>query len=1174
MLHLHRAERADGLVEALCELVEKPLEDPMAAEVVSVPTRGVERWLAQRLSMHLGAAPGRADGVCANFQFPFPGRLIGGAVAAASGIDRDTDPWLPERSVWPLLTVVDECLGEAWMAPLAAHLGVSEPGGDPAWKAHRFAALRRLADLYDRYGVHRPEMIRAWASGGGAPDADGNPLPPDLAWQAELWRRLRYRICLPSLAERLAGACPRLESGAARLDLPSRLSLFGLTRLPASYVQVLRALAVGRDVHLFLLHPSPTLWSAVSAVVAGEPLSSWRRDREPTARLARHPLLASWGVDAREMQLILTAGDNSGTTDDHRLIPGTAAGTTLLARIQSDIRADRNPPGLALPGGADNRAPLAGADHSIQIHSCHGQARQVEVLRDAILHLLAGDPTLEVRDVIVMCPDIETFAPLIHATFGAGDAAEADDITVAPAVAAGGANGAAPNLRVRLADRSLRQTNPVLGVLAELLDLATERLTASQVLDLAGREPVRRRFGFDDEGLARLDQWVADTGVRWGLDAGHRAPFKLDWLEANTWRAGLDRVLVGVAMAEDGARMVGSVLPLDDVGSGDIDLAGRFAEFVDRLHRAVGSFNQPKGLVAWAQDLTAAADALTATADADGWQRIQLQALVDDAVSEATFSAAVTEEPLTLPEIRALMADRLRGRPTRANFRTGHLTMCTLVPMRSVPHRVVCLLGLDDGVFPRQTGQDGDDIIGRRPHIGDRDARIEDRQLLLDALLAATEHLIVTYAGRDERTNAERPPAVPVGELLDVIDRTVRLPEGEGPGEARQRVVVNHPLQPFDGRNFTAGALVADTVWSFDPVALGGARSLSRQRRDEPPFLAGPLPPAGRPLVELDQLVRFAQHPVNAFLRQRLLITLGDRADEVTDAVPIELDALEQWGVGQRILDGRLAGTPAQACLNAEAARGLLPPGALAGPVLDRVVPIVEGLVEASQSVAGDSAEVGSSEVNVALPDGRLLVGTVTGVGDGLLRSVTYSRVGPKHRLAAWVRYLALTAAHPEEAIEAVTIGRRRADGPKSGPVTVARLAARAGDADARRGWAVAQLTGLIALYDRGMCAPLPIYCQTSAAYVFARRQGQSPEAAAEKARKAWESSYDFPKEDQELGHQLVLGGKRPLREVLSTPLGVVEAEPGWPLDEPTRFGAYARRLWDGVLDVEELVDR
>jgi exodeoxyribonuclease V gamma subunit len=489
-----------------------------------------------------------------------------------------------------------------------------------------------------------------------------------------------------------------------------------------------------------------------------------------------------------------------------------------------------------------------------------------------------------------------------------------------------------------------------------------------------------------------------------------------------------------------------------------------------------------------------------------------------------------------------------------------------------VPHRVVCLLGLDDGVFPRQTGRDGDDIIGRHPQIGDRDARIEDRQLLLDALLAATEQLVITYAGRDERTNAERPPAVPIGELLDVIDRSVHRPDGST--EARTQVVVHHPLQPFDGRNFTAGALVADRVWSFDPVALDGARSLAQQCVETPVFLSGPLPRSRQSLVELDQLVRFAQHPVNAFLRQRLQITLGDRSDDVTDAVPIELDALEQWGVGQRLLDARLAGIAAQAAVNAEAARGLLPPGDLAGPVLDRVSPIVDGLVQASESIVGGSGEVGSSEVNVALPDGRRLVGTVAGVSDSLLRSVTYSRVGPKHRLAAWVRYLALTATHPERPLEAVTIGRDRSDAPRGCQVTVARVAAFAGDADERRTWALGHLTDLIALYDLGMCAPLPLYCQTSAAYAEGRRQGLTTILAARKAQQAWESPYNFDKEDKEQGHQLVLGGVWSFDQILAALRRDEEGGPSWPGDEPSRFGVFARRLWDGLLAVEELTDR
>jgi exodeoxyribonuclease V gamma subunit len=270
-------------------------------------------------------------------------------------------------------------------------------------------------------------------------------------------------------------------------------------------------------VHLLLLHPSPALWARVAAVTGDGP-AVVRRAGDPTASLPENRLLASWGQDARELQLVLARG---GEAEDHHH-PTPVPEGTLLARLQADVRADRRRPGPPPAGAQDLRPPLDPGDRSVQVHACHGRARQVEVLRDTILHLLAEDPALEPRDVIVMCPDIETFAPLIQATFGAGEAADEDDELEAlpPEVRP-------PDLRVRLADRALRQTNPVLGVVAQLLDLADGRLTASQVLDLADREPVRRRFRLDDDDLVRIERWVAASGVRWGLDAQHRAPFQL-----------------------------------------------------------------------------------------------------------------------------------------------------------------------------------------------------------------------------------------------------------------------------------------------------------------------------------------------------------------------------------------------------------------------------------------------------------------------------------------------------------------------------------------------------------------------------------------------------------------------------------------------------------------------
>jgi exodeoxyribonuclease V gamma subunit len=1152
MLHVHRAERADGLVEALRALLAEPPDDPFATEVVSVPTRGMERWLSQRMSDRLGASPGRADGVCANVAFPAPRRLVGDAVAVASGIEADTDPWLPERAVWPLLEVVDACLHEPWLADLCAHLGGAGDGADLVKRARRLATLRHLAELFDRYALHRPDLLLGWARG------DDGAVPAEHRWQAELWRRLRERIAVPDLAERVAGACARLREDPAILDLPPRLSIFGLTRLPAGQVRVLRALADGRDVHLFLLHPSPELWRRVAEAIAGWP-PVVRRAEDPTATLPASRLLASWGADAREMQLVLGAAAHA----DHHHPVGHRA-DTLLGRIQADVRADREPPGPPLPGVPDARPLLDPADRSLRVHACHGRARQVEVLRDAILHLLEEDPTLEPRDVIVMCPDIETFASLIQATFGAGEVAEdfvfgrdvsqsdtsQDYLTVPEDVRP-------PDLRVRLADRALRQTNPVLGVVARLIELAGERVTASQVLDLVDREPVRRRFDLDDDDLARIERWVADSGIRWGLDAEHRAPFKLDALGAGTWRAGLDRVLVGVAMTEAGQRLFEGVLPLDDVDSGAIELAGRFAELVDRLGAALDALGAAQDVAGWTGALATAVDALTAVTRRDAWQRAELDRLLSDVTAEAGANAT----RLALPEVRMLLAERLQGRPTRANFRTGHLTICTLMPMRSVPHRVVCLLGMDEGVFPRKSPRDGDDLALRDPHVGDRDPRSEDRQLLLDALMSATDRVIATYTGNDERTNTQRPPAVPLNELLDVADRTVRTPEGA----ARDRVVVRHPLQPFDPRNFAPGALVEGTPWSFDAVTLEGARALQGDRVRMDVFLPGPLPPPDAPVVELADLVRFAERPVRAFLRGRLGITVGEFDDEVSDALSVELDGLGEWSVGSRLVEGVLGGAELGDCVRAEMARGTLPPGLLARPVIARMRPIVEEIAAAARELLEPGAHPGSVDVRVALADGRRIGGTVAGVCGDVLRTVTYSRLSARHRIAVWVRLLALTAAHPDRPFQAVTVGRARSGAPDGARVTLSR-SRPIGAERARVG-----LERLVDLWERGMREPLPLACLSSAAYATAAREGRD---AAKAARGAWESGWAYPREDADPEHQLVFGGVLPLDALLGIPPAPGEAGIGWDDGEPTRFGRLARRLWDDLLTSEEVTDR
>lgn len=1116
-LQIHRSERADVLVRGLGALLADVPLDPFTPEVVAVPSKGVERWITQTLSESLGSATG--DGICANVDFPSPTRVVAEALTAGTGVDPRDDPWVEHRLTWVLLEVVEKCGTEPWCATLGRHLGMLDGQYD---LGRRVATAAKLAALFTGYGAQRPGMLRDWAAGR---DTDGfdSALAEDLTWQAELWRRVRTEIGSDSPAERCRQACERLRREPGLVELPERLSVFGATRLTTEQLLVLEALAEHRDVHLWLPHPSRVLWDRVTARDEAEVVA--RRD-DPTVDVPQHPLLRSCGRDARELQVRLGAvprarvehleGEGEGEG-------GTSPGDTLLTRLQDDLRADRPPTGAP-------DSPALHDDRSLHVHACHGRQRQVEVLREVLLGMLADDPGLELRDVIVMCPDIESYAPLISAVFG-----DLDELDQSAAAHPG------HGLRVRLADRSLRQTNPVLTVVARLLELADARLTASEVLDLAAMPPVRRRFGLDDDALELVGDWVRRSGVRWGLDAQARAPYHLDGIRQNTWQAGLDRVLVGAAMDEDELRTLGLALPLDDVESNDVSLAGRVAELVDRLSAALGSMSRRQPLAWWVDALVEAVRNLTAVPSPDDWQVEEARRQLTDVLVSAGDRARTVE--LGLSDVRALLAQRLRGRPTRANFRTGHLTMCTMVPMRSVPHRVVCLLGLDDGVFPRGTHVDGDDVLSRLPRVGERDPRAEDRQLFLDAVLAAGERLVVLYTGADERTGAERPPSVPLGELLDVVEQM-----GAG------RVVVRHPLQPFDARNFEAARLGQPGPFSFDHASYDGARALSGPRTRSEPFLTEPLPqvdPAG--VVELDALVRFLEHPVRGFLRQRLELTAIDEGEEADDAIPTEAKGLADWRVGDRLLQAGLGGAAKDEAVRAERLRGELPPGALGTAILDPIARRVEVLVTRTAGLRSGTAE--AVDIAADLGEGLQLAGTVPGVyGDRVVR-VEYSRLSAKHRIRSWVYLLALVCAEPGREWCAATVGRDGED-----PVMSALTAPGLDEVQH-------VLRTLARLHRAGLREPLPLAPKTSWAYADLRHRGSPPRAAQARAALEWHKRLADGREfgDFDDAEHLRVWGRAQLGDLLAVvPVG------GEPYDdEPHRFGQLARQVFSPVLERE-----
>ncbi|MDO9497447.1 MAG: exodeoxyribonuclease V subunit gamma, partial [Nocardioides sp.] len=392
-LQLHRAPRTDQLADALGELLASPLDDPFAEEVVVVPAKGVERWLTQRLSHRLGVGPRGGDGVCAGVRFLNPRSLV------SLLLDRERDDvWDPDRMVWPLLATIDASLDEPWCATLAAHLGHGLEGDERLLRRNRrYSVARRLAGLFASYAVQRPQLVTDWREGRDT-DGVGGELDADLAWQPELWRRLLERVDAEPPDLRHARTLELLAAGGDGLDLPPRLSLFGHTRLPVTEVALLRALGEHRDVHLWLPQPSPALWDALTGAGGVVP-----RSDDTSADLVDHPLLASLGRDTRELRRVLDGLD--GLTVGAVDLPDT-----MLGWLQSDLRANRAPD-PALRAARVRRAD----DRSLQVHACHGPARQIDVLREVLVGLLQDDPTLEPRDIVVMCPDIETYAPLISA---------------------------------------------------------------------------------------------------------------------------------------------------------------------------------------------------------------------------------------------------------------------------------------------------------------------------------------------------------------------------------------------------------------------------------------------------------------------------------------------------------------------------------------------------------------------------------------------------------------------------------------------------------------------------------------------------------------------------------------------------------------------------------------
>ena len=624
----------------------------------------------------------------------------------------------------------------------------------------------------------------------------------------------------------------------------------------------------------------------------------------------------------------------------------------------------------------------------------------------------------------------------------------------------------------------------------------------------------------------------------------------------------MDRLLTGVFASDRTVGSIGGLTPVTGLEGGDLDAAGRLAEIVNRL-----SWFQRRAAerLAASQWKTLLIDVVELLGDLEWgleWQRIDLHRDLEDLFAGAT----PTDEPLLgISDVRALLAPLTATRPSNVNHRTGDLTVCTLMPMRSVPHRVICLMGMDDERFPRNPARDGDDLLALHPVLGSGDPTSEDRQLLLDAVLAASDQLIITFSGRDEYSNAPLPPAVPIAELLEEIDAMVDTESG---ALASEVIRTEHPLQAFDPMNFTDGALIRDRPWGFDPHMLGGARALLTPSAPAFQPVSSPFAPATGGVLALSDLITFFAHPIKTFVETRLGIRLPDRNEPRSDTIPLELNHLQKWAVGDRLLSGALAGYDRADILATLVGSRQFPVGSLAAKDVDDVIAQVDVLMTAFEQEGFSRRPPISRRVDISFDGLPRVVGVVGSIIDDTVTKARYSNVRPKNLLSLYIELLALAATHPETAWQARLLGRNEEALPD-----ITTLRSTSGTREERLAWGQTGLEILIDLYSRGMTEPIPLFERSS--YLLASKARPSDIKKAWDIRKAWEDGYDqghqvtrWPKgECGDPYHVIAFGQVLPYDLLIGIPPRADELGSDWPAGV-SRFEVLARRAWQPILSL------
>jgi len=1050
VFYLYHSNQLDVLKELMAHFIAKdPLANPFDEEQVLVQSPGMAQWVKMELAKKMGIA--------ANIEFPLPASFIWKMFQKTLPDIPDKSAFNKEAMSWKLMQILPDLLEKDEFVALKSYLE------DDADDYRLYQLCQKISDTFDQYLVYRPEWIADWEAGGNS-HADSHN------WQPLLWRALvdvteqlgqshyhranLYKHFINKLAD------PNFDKSV----LPARIFVFGVSALPPRYLDALRALGERIDVHFMLSNPCRLYWGDLidpkwllktrnkidssnvpigisQKVEASNDAEVQNLFDEDDSFKVGNPLLASMGKLGRDNLALLTQFD----CQDYDVFIDQNK-DNLLGQLQLDIldlndrsMAEFSPENIA----SEYKHLIAGDDDSIELHACHSAMREVEVLQDKILAMFAADPQLTPRDIVIMMPDVNSYSPYIQSVFGA---VERFDKRYIP---------------FSISDGGAQYDNPILLSFLQILSLPLSRCNVSELLSLLEVPAVLARFSITADEFNRLRQWIDESGIRWGLDEQDATRFDLPAMQQNTWLFGLQRMLLGYAYGGDD--IYADILPYQEVQGIEAELLGKLAHFIEVLLENISALETAKSVTEW----TLLCNQLLADfylVDTDGEQALVIIrdafANLDSQLQDANFQGEIT--PLVL---RDYLNNALSKSASSQKFLAGQVNFCTLMPMRSIPFKVICLLGMNDGVYPRSIAPMGFDLMANDHKKGDRSRRDDDRYLFLEALISAQDKLYISYIGSSIRDKSERLPSVLISELIQYCQQSFCLVGQHDltPDETAKNLFCHletqHALQPFNRQYFNG-----EDAKSYAKEWLPALQANTDVRQ----FLAQPLPMLvladGEQEVELSELLRFYNHPSRYFFNRRLKVFFNQASLDVLDDEPFVVDNLAKYQLKAKLLETELAQSDIAEVTRHLTASGHLPLGRFGQISLEKEAATIEQLSLCLQPYLQHKQD--DVEVNIALSSGRL-IGWLKHIYNGGLVRHKPGNFNGKDYLRSWIEHLGFCIMNPTA--KPTTLIHLVAGKPQVQELSVI-------DPEQAR----TLLFQLIDTYNAGMCEPVALFPRTA----------------------------------------------------------------------------------------------